>query len=1049
MRMLVDLSSLIWTGLLAGRDVENEITVQVDDKIVAYNSAGYGYERCITRLVSTMNRLFLTPKDLILVEEGMESKSLRTKMLPTYKANRSKRVPGQYEEFNKLKAKLIDVLCKLGANSVTQHGVEADDVIAYLSKTLDGEKMIYSADNDLSVLIGNGTHLLRDEGTDDNPYGDFKHKYITLYKALVGDSSDGYPGAKGFGKVAFKGLLDEFGETGLDAMIGLLEAETLSPLCEDVTSFKPLQKILDAEETVLACWKVAKLYPQNVNTLESPLQWRVGMVQPFSEINDDRLQQWCAQSRLVTEQNYAESVKFLQEKIEETPYFALDLETTVPDDADIWLAMQGKTNRVDVIASTIVGCGICFGDNLQHAFYISVDHAETNNISIEQLDDLLTLLPSDRITLAHNAAGFELPVLYNAFGRTWKGNGWRGFFPNMIDTRIAATYWDENTKHGLKPLTKQLIGYEQVTYEEVTTKNGQQVKMNDLTGLEVVAYGVDDVYTCAGLWNFFRQIMEIEDTLPAFFAIEQKPMYLSALSYVQGNRIDQDRLNVLKHADEATYVNHEVTLNQYLIDVGWEGTQCPQITEITPAVLKEVVPTVLGVPLESRKRKLDLLAEEISEMGMQESELLAEAIRTHDIRAIQAMVERSYTGKPDFNVGSPKQLTHLLYDTMGLPIRLRNKATDTMRKAGIYEGNPKADDDAMSLALKMGDAQGQVKAVLSALTEMKSIKTRQGLYWKPYPDFVHWQTGMIHPSLRQCSTNTRRHSSSAPNIQQLEQGEGVRSVILAHHDQAVVVSCDLAGQEIRLLAEESRDSNMLSAYIGEDKKDLHSFTAAMIKGVSYEAFRAEYTSPDKAISKPANDIRNYGKTTFFASAYGSMAPTIALKLGVEEEVAQGFLDALDRAFPGVNKWKAQVERFAKKHGWVKLIGGTRRHLQSVINSENKWEKAKALRQASNACIQGAGGNQIRTIMCRVWDSNLLDDYDFRFYWPVHDELVFSVGRKDAKEVIPLVHQMMCAQFMSLMPSASSIGIGRSFGDLIEIGEVADPELIGETVAKLF
>ena len=115
--------------------------------------------------------------------------------------------------------------------------------------------------------------------------------------------------------------------------------------------------------------------------------------------------------------------------------------------------------------------------------------------------------------------------------------------------------------------------------------------------------------------------------------------------------------------------------------------------------------------------------------------------------------------------------------------------------------------------------------------------------------------------------------------------------------------------------------------------------------------------------------------------------------------------------------------------------------------DDKWVAQKALRQASNASIQAAGGNQIRTIMGRIWASDLLDSYDFQFYWPIHDEIVCSVGVKDAEAVILRLHQLMVAPFLDVIPSQSSIGIGSTYGTLIEIGEDPDPVAIRDAIAR--
>lgn len=1057
-RLIVDVSSVVWMSLLAGKDQEFGRMVEHEGKQVHVNGWEFGMECAMSHITTVLKELDMVPSQAIFVIEGKMSKSRRKAIYPEYKESRSARPPESYEAFNRCKYELTQAFRNVGSMVVTQDGVEADDVIAFLCKHLDGEKVILSQDGDLSALIADDTCMYRKGSIlKGNPYGPFPTKYISVYKALVGDSSDNYPGAKGFGEKAFLDLLVWAGDPGLAALEGMMQRRTLHELEEDIATFKPLKRVVENVDTVYASYEVAKLYPEWVDTLRQPLQWKAGMVRSREVVRDSRLQPYAQSVRLVTATNYQDAYNFLKAKVVESEFFSLDLETTVPEESDEWLAQRNsKGGGVDVIASTIVGCGITFGRNQQYGFYCSVDHAGTDNMTLDQLRTLLELFPKEKMTIAHNAAGFELPVLFNAFGKDWASNGWRGFFPNMVDSRIAASYWNENAfSHGLKQLSKSLLDYTQTSYEEVTTKtdengNSFQVKMDALTAQETIAYGLDDVFCTVGIWNQFKAVMEIEKSWDAFIRIEQRPMYLSALSYVQGTPISLERLFKLKAEDDATYAENEKVLNKYLIEKGWSGTQCPMFSELTPANVKEAVRVILGLELETMVRTISKMAKLIEVMDHSDAPLLAQFVADENLDQINDWMVQRFEGTPDLNVGSNKQLVTLMYETMGLPIRLRNKATDAMRAKGIREGNPRADDDAMAMAIKMGDASPEIAPVLQALTTMKSINTKRGLYWEPYPNMVHWKDRRIHPEIRQCATNTRRHTSGNPNIQQLDSDYGgVRSVIMPHHKEAVVVSLDLAGQEIRLLADMSRDPNMMSAYMGDNLKDLHSFTAAMILGIPYDEFRARYKSEDVAVSGPANAARQNGKVTFFASSYGAMAPKIAEGLGIAESVAQSYLDALDKAFPRVNEWKGETEDYASRHGWVPLHGGNRRHLREMLLSDDKWVAQKALRQASNARIQGAGGNQIRTIMSNIWSSCLLEDYDFRFYWPVHDELVVSVGRQDAVKVIQALHGFMCNQFLDVLPSASSIGIGSSFGTLTEIGEVADGALIEKTVADIF
>jgi hypothetical protein len=87
----------------------------------------------------------------------------------------------------------------------------------------------------------------------------------------------------------------------------------------------------------------------------------------------------------------------------------------------------------------------------------------------------------------------------------------------------------------------------------------REFKMHELSAEHVFGYGIDDCYTAQGLYGFFKIVMEMEGTFDAFMRIEQKPMYLSAWSYVEGTPISVERLLTLKKADEEAKVEHETT----------------------------------------------------------------------------------------------------------------------------------------------------------------------------------------------------------------------------------------------------------------------------------------------------------------------------------------------------------------------------------------------------------------------------------------------------------------------------------------------------------
>jgi DNA polymerase-1 len=335
--------------------------------------------------------------------------------------------------------------------------------------------------------------------------------------------------------------------------------------------------------------------------------------------------------------------------------------------------------------------------------------------------------------------------------------------------------------------------------------------------------------------------------------------------------------------------------------------------------------------------------------------------------------------------------------------------------------------------------------------ELKFIGTRRGLYWVPYPRLLHHTDGKLHPEFRQSSTNTRRFTGANPNLQQMDSSaEGVRSVLLPHHKNAVVLSLDESAQEVRTMADLCKDEALMACYVGrkEELRDVHSLVGAQLESIPYEEFRARLKSEDKDVADKYGGIRQKSKITLFATLYGASAPKIAEGLSITPEEAQGYIDAIYERFPRVLEWKEQVETLTQTKGGIPIHGGTVRHLRALVCSQDKYVATKALRQAGNASIQSACASQIKRVMSRIWDSRLLDDYDFQFYFSLHDEIVASVAREQAVPVIKQLHEFMTEQFLDVIPSASSIGVGKAYAPLTEIGEVFDEEKLRAAIGAL-
>lgn len=1098
MKLCIDLSSILWTCLRAGKDSAGFKVVTPAGKEKWINTAETAYESVVNSLVAALNELQLTPIDVIFVQEGLSSKAPRLAIDPNYKGNREDKANEEYLEFKKLRENVCEVFRRLGVLRLVQDYAEGDDTLGWLAANTEEPLVIMTNDNDLSVLNGVNAYgaevLVRVNGVvGENKYGNFPFKYVTLYKALVGDSSDSISGIPGFGPKAWEQLETRFGVAGMDMLVGMIRKGSLDELYEDAQQDKFVRKIYDGAKDLIRSYKLANIYPDWVDTMNNPLQWFAGMV--HGEVTDSRLVKWRAARRLVTADNWEAFKAWAEAGIRCRPWLSLDIETSTGDESDDWLEAQGDADGVDVIGSELTGMSLTFGRNMNHTVYISVNHAETNNVNIDDMRDWLAeICEKTGVELVIHNTMFEGPVLYQHWGEAWKDNGYGGFLPNWNDTRFCASYVDENDKLGLKRLSKKWLNYDQVDYNTTTTLQGvgltggksrgevkvidveakyraadeddvacigdidvgdsictvqevfhmeerRQYKMRELPAKHVFDYACDDTVTTAGIFNFCKTFMQLEHTYSVMKKVEIDASYLHAQSFVKGANVDLPKLSELIKDDTASLDAAQAVLDAYLVSKGWDGTVLPVFAgELTVPNMKLAHQIVLGEPLETAVRTPSKAIHLVQDVRLQEAFVQA---LTGNFKFLNDLVKMHFAGRPDINLGSPKQLQKLMYETMELPVKVLNPPTDTMRKAGFKVGTPKTDNLAITYALL--DADETLKPVLEALRVIKMVNTRFGLFYDPLPGFVHWKTGRVHSSHNQCATNTRRASSSKPNLQQLSKHtkvEGfttrVRELYIPHKKNAVIVSFDFSSQELVLMADWSKDPALVSCFVGESLTDMHSVTGVGIHNrmhsteYSYEVF-IDILKGDTAESKKAKKSRALGKAVNFGSQYRIAAKKLSTMLLVTEAEAQAMLDAKAEAFPIVEEWSQNEMEVVKGTGKVRTKLGAVRHLREALMSSDRITSSKAPRQTLSFRIQGSAAEQTKLAEGGMWKSNLLERYDCEYFGALHDECVWSVRIADLAAFIPECHAIMTQPYADMrMPIRSSCSVGYDFSNQVEL-----------------
>lgn len=1004
MYLIVDTYSVLGQ-ILHLKDEEYGIDVTFEGTKFHIPSIETCVERSEEMFQAVIDKLNIDPQKIIMVCDPEETGTARKRIYPEYKAGRQKRPKQYYEVFNSLVSQICEFVMKSGGIKATPRVVpaaEGDDLVYELCKRLP-ETTIWSTDKDFFAFPATHHYI---GGTLDDCKFPVPQDLILTYRAVVtGDASDNIPSAKGFGEKAWEELFALVGPDGLYELKKMIEEKRLHELAEDVPSFPKLQKIIDSADSVYLAYQLMS----PIHIPAHKVKWEARCQETTQE--------------LVTKRNFDRVYNRIK-----ALYFdhsVIDYETDVPPESKAWLEQtkneDGKGGvGVDVIASEITGMGLKIGPE---AWYFSVDHKDTDNISLEDLESVLQLI-KDKRCYAHNAQ-FELAVTHNAFGY---------FLEEMWDTRLMASYVNENDFMGLKHLSKRDLEYEQTTYAEVI---GDRSGMREVTGEEVLSYGIDDVITCDALQNLYTVIMQYEGTIETFAEVDHHSQFYTCLAFIKGINFDTDAFKKLKKANDENIVKAEKELDNLLVASGFgEDVEYKPLPELpTKSTIAKLFEAVTGKKLDCGSiRTVKSIVAWLRENGYLE---VADAVESGDMNTLY---RQYWTPKANLNVRSPKQIQELLYNHLQIPVRIRNKTTEIMRKKSIREGSPATNEEAMMNAIAFGDVDAEGKAILDKLLEYKGYLTRESLFLSKYERLIHWKTGRIHGDMKQCGATTRRFTHSNPNWAQSskKKGKEMRDVVVADDDYSLV-SLDFASQELKLQAEDCKCKEFMGCYIGDSPKDIHAATGyqvAVMQGIdvgTYEEFEARV----KAGDKEAKAFRAYGKSTNFSTAYGASSTRLSHMLGVPDSTAQMFIDAKAKAFPGLIPYVEEFHKLCRKRKYSTTFLGARRHLAKMYAmAKNDYELSKVDRLAWSFRIQGSGCEMVKLAMARMWKRGIFSDGTVIPWSVIHDEVVMQIKTSELNRLVPVIASIVTSNYADMViPMTTDPEVGKNFGSLSKFEEL--------------
>ena len=351
----------------------------------------------------------------------------------------------------------------------------------------------------------------------------------------------------------------------------------------------------------------------------------------------------------------------------------------------------------------------------------------------------------------------------------------------------------------------------------------------------------------------------------------------------------------------------------------------------------------------------------------------------------------------EFNIGSPQQLSDILFKELGLPKTRKmtqGYSTDQRALEGLRELNP----------------------IIDQIFEYRGLTKLKSTYLDALPATVA-EDGRIHTDFQQTVAATGRLSSTNPNLQNIpvrtDAGRDIRKAFISSHfDDSWFVAGDYSQVELRVLAHVTGDRGLIDAFLAD--QDIHRATAATVYGVEPDAVTRQ--------------MRDTAKMVNFGIAYGMGEFGLSSRTGMSRADAETFIKNYYTNFPGIKEWQERTLTFTREHGYAETLFGRRRFLPA-IRSGNFQVRAAAEREAINMPIQGTAADVIKVAMIRIDEELQERGLRSRMLLQVHDELIFECPADEVEAICEIALRLMPVSLEMEVPLKVDLKRGRNWGQM--------------------
>ena len=355
----------------------------------------------------------------------------------------------------------------------------------------------------------------------------------------------------------------------------------------------------------------------------------------------------------------------------------------------------------------------------------------------------------------------------------------------------------------------------------------------------------------------------------------------------------------------------------------------------------------------------------------------------------------------EFNIGSPQQLSDILFKELGLPKGRKTTQGYSTDQRALESLRP-------------------VSPIIDLIFTYRGLTKLKSTYLDALPTTVA-DDGRIHTDFQQTVAATGRLSSNNPNLQNIpvrtDEGALIRRAFVAQRfADPWFVAADYSQIELRVLAHISGDRGLIEAFLAD--QDIHRATAAKV----YNVEPADVT----------RQMRDTAKMVNFGIAYGMGEFGLASRTGMSRQEADAFIQSYFGSFPGILDWQQATLASTREKGYGETLYGRRRYLPA-IHSSNFQVRASAEREAINMPIQGTAADIIKVAMIKVDAELTARRLESKMLLQVHDELIFECPASEVDAIRELSQRLMPASLDLAVPLKVDVKKGRNWGEMSPLG----------------